>query len=161
MKVALPPAWVMVSVGLILNVTAIILSSQVLDKMTGEVALLQERKNSNIYSIQLAWNQVETLERKRESLLLHLDQPHPIIPEVSEFLRGQLSHWVNADVPPLEVAHLPELMRMVNQAQQEQRNIIDELYLENLSLTEARQYVKKRWRITKTSPCFYRYLVWR
>ncbi len=32
MKVALPPAWVMVSVGLILNITAIILSSQVLDK---------------------------------------------------------------------------------------------------------------------------------
>ncbi|ASI91819.1 DNA mismatch repair protein [Vibrio mediterranei] len=154
MKVALPPAWVMVSVGLILNITAIILSSQVLDKMSGEVAMLQERKNSNLYSIQLAWNQVETLERKRETLQLHLAQSQTITPEISLLLRGQLARWVNADVPEIELANLSELMRLINKAQQGQRNIIDELYLDNLSLTEAIQFVEEEMAYYKNIALF-------
>ncbi len=77
--------------------------------MSGEVAMLQERKNSNLYSIQLAWNQVETLERKRETLQLHLAQSQTITPEISQLLRGQLARWVNADVPEIELANLSEI----------------------------------------------------
>ncbi|GAL35719.1 hypothetical protein JCM19240_566 [Vibrio maritimus] len=135
-RALLPPAWVMVSIGLILNVMAIVLSSQVLDKMSSDIALIQERKEANLYSMQLAWNQVETLERKREALLLHLDGAD-IDSEIADMLRGQLSQWVTSSVPPIHRKHLPELMAMINSAQDTQRDLIDGLYLDNLELSET------------------------
>ncbi|MEF1303401.1 DNA mismatch repair protein, partial [Vibrio owensii] len=68
----LPPAWLLVLIGLVLNIAAIVLTSVVLDKLGKETSLLADQKADNLYSIQLAWNSVETLERKREVLLLHL-----------------------------------------------------------------------------------------
>lgn len=135
-RALLPPAWMMVSIGLILNVMAIVLSSQVLDKMSSDIALIQERKETNLYSIQLAWNQVETLERKREALLLHLDGDD-IYTDIADMLREQLSQWVAVHVPPIHRKHLPELMTIINSAQDTQRDLIDELYLDNLGLSET------------------------
>ncbi len=136
MRSLLPPAWVMVSIGLILNVMAIVLSSQVLDKMSSDIAMIQERKEANLYSMQLAWNQVETLERKREALLIHLDGNN-IDPDIADMLRVQLSQWVTAQVPPIHSKHLNDLMAMINSAQDTQRELIDELYLDNLGLSET------------------------
>ncbi|MEF1338518.1 DNA mismatch repair protein, partial [Vibrio rotiferianus] len=47
----LPPAWLLVLVGLILNIAAIILTSVVLDKLGKETGLLAEKKAENLYSI--------------------------------------------------------------------------------------------------------------
>lgn len=141
-RALLPPAWVMVSIGLILNVMAIVLSSQVLDKMSSDIALIQERKEANLYSMQLAWNQVETLERKREALLLHLDSDD-IDTDIANILRGQLSQWVTAQVPPIHRKHLPGLMAMINSAQDTQRDLIDELYLDNLELSDTLSSVEE------------------
>ena len=55
------------------SILAIVVSSLVLDKMVVEQAQYRERQQGNVYSIQLAWNTIETLERKRESMLLHMD----------------------------------------------------------------------------------------
>ncbi|MGR5177147.1 DNA mismatch repair protein [Vibrio parahaemolyticus] len=136
MKLRFPPAWVMVTIGLILNVMAIVLTSQVLDKMSSGIAMLQERKEANVYSMQLAWNQVETLERKREALLLHLDGA-AIKPEVVDMLTGQLYQWVGTELPPIDIKYLPELMGVIDAAQDAQRELIDELYLDNLGLSET------------------------
>lgn len=136
MKLIFPPAWVMVTIGLILNIMAIVLTSQVLDKMSSGIAMPQERKEANVYSMQLAWNQVETLERKREALLLHLDGGDIDI-EIAEMLRGQLSQWVTAPVPSIDTKYLPELMGVIDAPQDAQRELIDELYLDNLGLSET------------------------
>ena len=142
-----PPTWVTVSIGLMLNVMAIVLSSQVLDKMTADLTQLDAKKVANQYSIQLAWDKVETLERKREGLLLHLDmsetRPNSEKNEVRDMVANQLSSWVIKPVPPITIHNLEALMRLINQSQQAQRDIIDNWYLDNLVLTEEMQLIEK------------------
>ncbi|NOH78220.1 DNA mismatch repair protein [Vibrio sp. RE86] len=138
MKIYAPPAWSLVLTGLILNVLALLMSSVVLDRLSGEIATLTEQKDENVYSIQLAWNSVEMLERKREMLLIHLSQNVDSKPNssIQNALQGQLSHWVTATVPEITIENLPQLMMLVNQAQQRYRDQIDEFYLDNLSTSE-------------------------
>ncbi|CAH1541516.1 MULTISPECIES: hypothetical protein [Vibrio] len=135
----LPPAWLLVFVGLVLNIAAIILTSVVLDKLGKEISLLAEQKADNLYSIQLAWNSVETLERKREVLLLHLHlaQSEPVSEEMNQVLRGHLSAWTGQEVSPIQIEQLPNLMSEINQAQNNYRNRIDSYYLANLETTEV------------------------
>ena len=66
MHVRFPPAWVFVLIGLVLNILAILMSSVVLDRLGEQIKALETTKQQNLYSIQLAWKTVETLERKRE-----------------------------------------------------------------------------------------------
>ncbi|MGR5235963.1 DNA mismatch repair protein [Vibrio alfacsensis] len=115
----LPPPWLLVFIGLILNIAAIILTSVVLDRLGKELSLLAEQKADNLYSIQLAWNSVETLERKREVLLLHLhlSQSIPLSTPVEEVLRGHLSSWVGEAISSIELDQLPQLMAQINHAQ--------------------------------------------
>ena len=77
MALRLPPAWAIVLAGLILNIMAIVMSSLVLDKIEAEKSEYNDRKYGNVYSIQLSWNTIETLERKREAILIHLDKLSP------------------------------------------------------------------------------------
>ncbi|MCL9777412.1 DNA mismatch repair protein [Vibrio methylphosphonaticus] len=154
MTVKFPPTWVTVSIGLMLNVMAIVLSSQVLDKMATDLTQLDDRKAANQYSIQLAWDKVETLERKREGVLLHLEAsemlvdaseilPDPKHSVIKNAVANQLSSWVIGPVPTLTMANLDELMRLIDLSQQAQRDIIDNWYLENLVLTEEMQLIEK------------------
>ncbi|MEF1230403.1 DNA mismatch repair protein, partial [Vibrio fortis] len=77
------------------------------------------------------------MERKRESMLLHMDistsSNSAVTPELEEAMRGQLGVWVSGDVPEITVENLPEIMMMINQAQQSQRTRIDDFYLDNLT----------------------------
>ncbi|MGF1777452.1 DNA mismatch repair protein [Vibrio nomapromontoriensis] len=147
MTLKFPPTWVTVSIGLMLNVMAIVLSSQVLDKMMAELTQLGDKKAANQYSIQLAWNKVETLERKREGLLLHLEVseklPSPENNAIKDAVVKQLSSWVIEPVPAITKLNLAELMRLIDQSQQVQRDIIDNLYLDNLVMTEEMQLIEK------------------
>jgi hypothetical protein len=120
------------------------MSSVVLDKLSGEIAQLSEQKDENIYSIQLAWNGVEMLERKREMILLHMAQGGGIQQELQSTLQGQLSHWVNQPVPDITLPNLPQLMMLINQAQQSYRDQIDDFYLQNLSITERMTSLDER-----------------
>lgn len=135
----LPPPWLLVLIGLILNIAAILLTSVVLDKLGKENGFLAEQKAENQYAIQLAWNSVETLERKREVLLLHLhlSQTNSLASPVSEVLRAQLSSWVGESISPIQLDQLPELMAEINHAQSKYRDRIDAHYLTNLEIGEG------------------------
>ncbi|MEZ8099022.1 DNA mismatch repair protein [Vibrio bivalvicida] len=139
-----PPAWALVLTGLVLNVLALLMSSIVLDKLSGQIGQLSEQKDENIYSIQLAWNSVEMLERKREMLLLHIAQDGEVQQELQQALQGQLSHWVNRSIPEITIGNLPKLMMLINQTQQSYRNQIDDFYLENLSISELMTTLHER-----------------
>lgn len=156
MPIRLPPPWVIVFSGLILNVLAIVVSSVVIDKLSAEQSQYAELKSSNVYSIQLAWNQVETLERKRESVLLHLNlaSNSTVLPALDEALRGQLSVWVGEPIPSIKLENLPNLMMQINTAQQSQRDRIDGFYLENLSLSETMQGLEDKMTIYKNVALF-------
>ncbi|NOH96014.1 DNA mismatch repair protein [Vibrio sp. 99-70-13A1] len=168
MALRLPPAWMIVLSGLVLNIMAIVLSSLVLDELVSEQAAFGEQKSSNVYSIQLAWNSIETLERKRESILLHLDrspiQPlnspsslytSPLRPSpLSDALQGQLSVWVGGNVPAIEISNLSEIMMLINTAQQTERTRIDDYYLENLGLSETMQLLDDKMAFYKNIALF-------
>ncbi|NOI79528.1 DNA mismatch repair protein [Vibrio tubiashii] len=139
-----PPAWALVLTGLVLNVLALLMSSIVLDKLSGEIGQLSEQKDENIYSIQLAWNSVEMLERKREMLLLHIAYEGEVQQQLQATLQGQLSQWVNQPIPEISLDNLPQLMMLINQAQQSYRNQIDDFYLENLSISELMTSLNER-----------------
>ncbi|MET2900003.1 DNA mismatch repair protein [Vibrio rotiferianus] len=142
----LPPAWSLVLVGLILNIAAIILTSVVLDKLGKETGLLAEKKAENLYAIQLAWDSVETIERKREVLLLHLHLAQFELPseEVSQVLQGHLSAWTGKKVSAINVSQLSNLMSEINQAQSNDRERIDSYYLENLEISEVMSTLEEK-----------------
>lgn len=89
------------------SILAIVVSSLVLDKMVVEQAQYRERQQGNVYSIQLAWNTIETLERKRESMLLHMDistsSNSSVTPELEDAMCGQLGEWFSGEVPEITV----------------------------------------------------------
>ncbi|MEZ8289851.1 DNA mismatch repair protein [Vibrio sp. 10N.237.312.B06] len=158
MALRLPPAWAIVLAGLILNVMAIVMSSLVLDKIEAEKSEYNDRKYGNVYSIQLAWNTIETLERKREAILIHLDKPSTETAQpatiLDEALRGQLRSWVSKEVPAISLANLPKLMMLINSAQEAQRARIDDYYLDNLTLVELIQRLDEKMAFYKNIALF-------
>ncbi|MEZ9699544.1 DNA mismatch repair protein [Vibrio sp. 10N.261.46.E12] len=156
MALRLPPAWAIVLAGLILNIMAIVMSSLVLDKIEAEKAEYNDRKYGNVYSIQLAWNTIETLERKREAILIHLDKPETVQPTsvLDEALRGQLKRWVTSEVPSISLGNLPKLMTLINSAQEAQRTRIDDYYLDNLTLVELIQRLDEKMAFYKNIALF-------
>lgn len=158
MALRLPPPWMIVLTGLVLNILAIVVSSLVLDKMVVEQAQYRERQQGNVYSIQLAWNTIETLECKRESMLLHMDistsSNSAVTPELEEAMRGQLGAWVSGKVPEITVENLSQIMMLINQAQQSQRTRIDDFYLDNLTLSERLQALEEQMTLYKNIALF-------
>ncbi|KAB1458117.1 DNA mismatch repair protein [Vibrio panuliri] len=167
MKIHWPPAWLLVLIGLVLNILAILLSSIVLEDLGSQMSDLDEQKQENRYSIQLAWNRVETLERKKELLTLYFSNdlrgqapelnsplsgqtPSPLSGQTPLFealereLSRQLSDWVGDELPELQVTHLHQIMSLIEQAQKEQREYIDEVYLQNLTINEGLVSLDKR-----------------
>ncbi|MDN3612143.1 DNA mismatch repair protein [Vibrio ostreicida] len=135
----LPPPWVLVLVGLILNILAIVMSSVVLDRLGAQIMTLSEQKNENTYSIQLVWNRIETLERKREVVLLYvsLKGENQVANALQTAFQEQMTLWVGSEVPLITSDNLTRIMAQINQLQQRYRDQIDEYYLKNLSLAEA------------------------
>lgn len=130
-----PPSWSLVLFGLILNVLAILMSSVVLENLGREIDQLEEQKSENIYAIQLAWNRVETIERKHEVLMITLAQG-TIPSQLSIAIQEQLSGWVDGMPPTLTIDNLPEINRKIEQSQQSHRDQIDSFYLENIAISE-------------------------
>lgn len=120
-----------------MNVLAILMSSVVLDRLGGEIDTLYEEKSENLYAIQLAWNSVETLERKREALLIYFGQSSDERRNLQDALKAQLAPWVNVDIPPITLDNLSSLMAAINQTQQEHRDQIDRLYLDNIAISDV------------------------
>ena len=109
-----PPAWLLVLIGLVLNILAILMSSVVLEDLNRDMSALNERKQDNLYSIQLAWNRVETLERKKELSLLYLSQPTLVSSRddtslIASELTKQLNDWVGEKIPPLQLENISQI----------------------------------------------------
>ncbi|WCE31590.1 DNA mismatch repair protein [Vibrio sp. SCSIO 43137] len=141
-QLRLPPAWVIVLFGLVLNIFAILINSVVLDKYALKQGMLNEKKAANQQSIERAWNRIETLERKREVLIVHLGQSNRD-EKVAETLRQQLFLWVDKDIPPLTTDNLSVLTSKIDDAQAQERNNIDNLYFKNVSLMEVIQQMEE------------------
>ncbi|MGF1911343.1 DNA mismatch repair protein [Vibrio kasasachensis] len=145
MKYRWPPAWMLVLTGLVLNVMAILMSSIVLEKQGSKISVLEEQKQDNLYSIQLTWNRVESLERKKELTLLYLHQRSLTqtsltqterLKVIDNILTEQLSDWLVSSMPELAVDNIPHIFDLIEKEQLAQRKKIDDFYLGNLSINE-------------------------
>lgn len=137
-RTLLPPPWVLVLVGLVLNILAILMSSLVVESFNQQIAALRVLEAQNQYAIQLDWNSVETLERKREALLLHLhlDSQSTLPNAVADALMEQFELWVASTTEQLSLQNLPDVMQLIDDVQREYRESIDSHYLNNVQLTE-------------------------
>ena len=126
------PAWLLVSIGLLMNVVAILLTSIILDKNTMQQLNRHEQQQQNVYLIQQAWNKLDILERKQEWLLLYL-QSQEQQESLDQVALQQLAPWL-FDGNDLSQYELDNTLAMFETARQDQRDRIDNWYLDNLRL---------------------------
>ena len=127
------PAWLLVSIGLCMNVVAILVTSLVLDRNSMQQLSRHEQQQQNVYLIQQAWNKLDILERKEEWLVLYLQSR-----ENNEVLDNaaatHLARWLPVKDWQLSLAGLEQIATVLEQERQALRDRIDSLYILNLQL---------------------------
>ena len=134
------PTWVVVGLGLLLNIVSALMTTFYIDDATQQANALVQHQQNNDKLISLVWQQVETLERKREHIMTILtvsDVAGEAIPAPVEaqLIKG-LSDWIAQPPSSLRLATLPDVMMQLDTAQRTLRDKVDQLYLENLRLVE-------------------------
>ncbi|WP_434362726.1 hypothetical protein NF212_20305 [Parasalinivibrio latis] len=129
------PTWTIVATGLALNIISALMTNFYIDEATEDVSFLGQEQVENNKRIALIWQQVETIERKRENLLVlfaQKDIPDSIMTET----RSNLERWLQNTVPPLSLSTLPDVMASIDNAQALRREEINGIYLANIELAE-------------------------
>ncbi|AJR06354.1 hypothetical protein C9J03_13375 [Photobacterium gaetbulicola] len=132
------PTWTLVAVGLLFNIVSALLTNFYIDdlnRQTNEIAQLQQ---NNDKLIQLTWQQLETVERKREHLLEVLNAAEIVgasVPEeIAAHLARDMAYWLpDASIVP-DIKGVPALMAALDVVQDEHREKINNLYLTNQAL---------------------------
>ncbi len=136
-----PPAWLMVMIGLALNVAAILLTGLVLDKLSNRTMSLVESKQLNDHSIQRDWVSIDTLERKREQWLLLNAQGNILALNI---FNRYFAHWMAVEPARLDEMSVEQVMRAIDEQQTELRDRIDAVYLESLSIMDQIQTLSEQ-----------------
>jgi len=135
------PTWVLVGIGLLLNVVSDFMTNFYIDDSTRQINSQIQQQASNDKLITLIWQQVETVERKKEHVLELLSNSEymskPLIPEIKNQVMSDLTYWLGDDVASLSITTLSNLMGKINTVQFEQREKINQLYLDNLELIDS------------------------
>jgi uncharacterized protein involved in cysteine biosynthesis len=132
---------VLVSIGLLFNVVAALMTNFYIDRVSQDAHKLVQQQSANDNLIRQTWLQIDALERKRElilSLLTSAAHNQQSIPTpVQALLRNDLKYWLDmAALPRLELENLPQLDQQIAKVQDQQRNRIDDWYLQNLDLMD-------------------------
>ncbi|MGR5063805.1 hypothetical protein [Photobacterium sp. DNB22_13_2] len=132
------PTWTLVAIGLILNIVSALLTNFYIDDLTRQSSDIVQRQQGNEKLIQLIWQQVETVERKREHTLVILNiaemMQSPLAREVAVQIEHDIAYWL-PDIPvELSIENIPKLMAALNDVQADQREKINDLYLANQEL---------------------------
>ncbi|CZF86363.1 MULTISPECIES: hypothetical protein [Grimontia] len=131
------PTWVIVATGLLMNVIAALMTNFVIDGLGEKAAVVEETQSSNNQLIQLTWQQVDALERRRETLLIILTTQQEGR-ELPKMLVSQLlSSFSDMTETALNMGNINKIMLGIDQQQDLLRNKIDTLYLDNLQLTDS------------------------
>ncbi|MBY5944925.1 hypothetical protein [Photobacterium rosenbergii] len=129
------PTWTLVAVGLLLNIVSALITNFYIDDLTRQSNDINQRQQSNEKLIQLIWQQVETVERKREHTLVILNAAEMMqsaLPEeIVEQIQHDIGYWLPDTPLDLNIENVPELMEALDGVQASQREKINDLYLEN------------------------------
>ncbi|UTM56096.1 hypothetical protein L4174_009560 [Photobacterium sp. CCB-ST2H9] len=134
------PTWLVVAIGLLLNIISALMTNFYIDTATMDAGQLLQQQSSNDKLISLTWQQIESIERKREvtlSLLTLSQSSQTQLPEAvqNELLR-ELHAWQAMRFETLTLSTLPDIMTAMNREQEQLREKINQLYIENLTLGE-------------------------
>ncbi|UXI04436.1 hypothetical protein [Photobacterium sp. TY1-4] len=139
------PTWVFVAFGLLLNIISALMTNFSIDHAMREANGMIQQQESNEKLIGLTWQQIETIERKRELVLILTsieDVNHqPLAASVKEQVIAEVDDWLNISLSDLSIVEIPALMQRMNDVQAEYRHKIDRLYIQNLALAQSYQRV--------------------
>ncbi|MEJ2766341.1 hypothetical protein VV869_20510 [Photobacterium sp. MCCC 1A19761] len=139
------PTWFFVALGLLLNIISALMTNFSLDHAMQEANGMIQQQESNEKLIGLTWQQVETIERKRELVLILMSianvNPQPLSASVKAQVIEELHDWLNISLSDLSNVEIPAIMQRMNDTQIEYRNKIDQLYIHNLALEQSYQGV--------------------
>ncbi|MDV5168004.1 hypothetical protein [Photobacterium rosenbergii] len=134
------PTWTLVAVGLLLNIISALITNFYIDDLTRQSNDIVQRQQSNEKLIQLIWQQVETVERKREHTLVILsaaEMTETSLPiEVAKQIEYEITYWLPENSIELSIENVPALMEALNEVQAGQREKINDLYLQNQMLID-------------------------
>ncbi len=138
MKMVKIPTWILVTIGLLLNILSALMTNSFIDGKNLKVSQLQQRQVQNLRRIELTWQQIESLERKRENLLslLNSEGKTGLATEISRQIHSDLSIRLTTALPEIKLTVLPAIMRQIDNNQARHRNDIDDIFLTNLTLME-------------------------
>ncbi|MGF1687219.1 hypothetical protein L4C36_11085 [Photobacterium japonica] len=132
------PTWVVVGLGLLLNIVSALMTNFYIDDATQQANVLVQEQQSNDKLIRLVWQQVETLSRKREHIMTVLTvsevSGQKIPAAIDREIVKALDDWLPQAPETISVATLPSMMDQLDEAQRELRDNVDRLYLDNLRL---------------------------
>ncbi|MGY5451665.1 hypothetical protein ACVFI8_12075 [Agarivorans sp. MS3-6] len=128
---------VLVSIGLLFNIVAALMTNFYIDSVSQEAHQWVQQQQANDNLIKQTWLQIESLERKRE-LILNLvsneAQTQRDIPmAVQQLLAKDLQYWLEmGEVPSISLSNVNQLDTLVSTVQSQLRERIDNWYLQNI-----------------------------
>lgn len=140
MRIGLP-TWVIVAIGLVMNIVAALMTNFVIDDLGKQAASYVETQSANAQLIQLSWQQVDALERRRETILtIMATRPQESALPVP-FAHQLLQPFSNMADMPINSENLSKIMKGIDEKQDLLRNKIDALYLNNLQLSDSQREI--------------------
>ncbi|WP_407334360.1 hypothetical protein [Enterovibrio sp. 27052020O] len=131
------PTWVVVATGLVLNIVAALMTNFVIDDLGEQSASVIEAQTNNNQLIQLSWQQLDALERRRETIMVILAVKPSMESLPTIFGERLLDSFTDMTNTALTQHNMPLIMDKIDQQQDLLRNKIDTLYLDNLHLADS------------------------
>lgn len=136
------PTWLIVSIGLLFNVSAALLTHFYIESENQRLAGLDMQVLNNRNEMALLWAQIEAVEQKRDTLLL-MNQQGDISVHMAEVLSQLMYAHLQQRLSLTELTNLSLVNNKINSYQENIREQIDQLYLSNLELTETANHYKQ------------------
>ncbi|OEE74832.1 hypothetical protein A1OQ_08385 [Enterovibrio norvegicus FF-162] len=133
------PTWAVVAIGLVLNIVAALMTNFVIDGLGEQSASVIETQTNNNQLIQLSWQQLDALERRRETIMVILAVKPDMGSLPLPFSRRLLQSFNDMSETAVTQHNMPLIMDAIDQQQDLLRNKIDTLYLDNLQLADSQR----------------------
>ncbi|OAN11704.1 hypothetical protein A3K86_20015 [Photobacterium jeanii] len=134
------PTWTLVAVGLLLNIISALMTNFYIEGATQDANRLTQQQIANDKLIALTWQQVEALDRKKEFLLMMARvgeaSATTMSLELASLVSSDLKVWLDEVPKQLTLVELPNILMALENIQAEQREKVNQLYIENLTLIE-------------------------
>ncbi|WP_087017944.1 hypothetical protein [Thaumasiovibrio subtropicus] len=127
------PTWFVVAVGLLFNIAAALLTHLKVDHLSIEAGVIEQKRQENRLLIDQVWQQIETLERKKEWLVLYDVQAEK--GPLDAHLIVVLEPWIKMDPR----GSLSDMLAQLDGKQTVLRNSIDGRYFDNIQYGESYQ----------------------